>query len=268
MKRLTPAFILIAYSAVLVKVMVFKDMPTIKIGQLMFNFGGTNGGHPANFVPFKTIVPYLFGDQGLIIAGVNLAGNVALLVPIGLLAPLVFRNSTWKKALVLSVTTGLTIEIMQAVLRLGIFDIDDIILNALGVMVGYWTFAILAKWIRSRNYKNIGIAGGIVIVAMAAGLYALYPKGQPVVSPADRAASQNGNLCGSTRGTGQIVNIGNSSIAIERNDGRLQTINLTDGTTFKTSDGTASKADLQKGDRVTVVIDDSETASTVLVCGI
>lgn len=267
MKRLIPTFVLIAYYAILIKVMVFKDMPTIHIGQLMFNFGGTNGGHPANFVPFKTIVPYLFGDQGLVIAGVNLLGNIALLVPIGLLAPLVFINITWKKSLALSVAAGLSIEIMQAVLDLGIFDIDDVILNALGVMTGSWAFMVLAKWMRSGKYKNIAIAVLTITIATAAAFYALYPKGQPVVNPADRATSQSGDLCGNTRGTGQIVSIDISAITLELNDGRMQTIELTDRTTIKTPAGAASKNDLKTGDRVTVVVNDSETASAVLVCG-
>jgi glycopeptide antibiotics resistance protein len=154
-KRLISTITLIAYSAILIKVMVFKDMPTIRIGQLMLNFAGTDAGHSPNFVPFKTILPYLLGYKGLIIAGVNLVGNVALLVPIGFLVPLVYRNMTWKKSIALAVAAGLSFEVMQTVLRVGIFDIDDVILNALGVMIGYWAFAILAKWVRSRNYKNI-----------------------------------------------------------------------------------------------------------------
>ena len=147
-KRLLSTFLLIAYSAILIKVMVFKDLPTIRIGQLMLNFAGTESGHPANFVPFKTILPYLFGYKGLIIAGINLVGNVVLLVPIGFLVMLVYPNMTWKKSVALAVAAGLAIEVMQTVLRVGIFDIDDVILNALGVMIGYGAFVILAKWVR------------------------------------------------------------------------------------------------------------------------
>jgi glycopeptide antibiotics resistance protein len=153
-KHLVSTFILIVYITILIKVMVFKDMPTIRIGSLMLNFAGTDEGHPANFVPFKTILQYLLGDKGLIIAGANLVGNIALLVPIGFLVPFVYRNMTWKKSLALAAAAGLAIEGMQVVLRVGIFDIDDVVLNALGVMIGYWTFAILAKWVRSKNYNN------------------------------------------------------------------------------------------------------------------
>ena len=98
-KHLVSTFILIVYITILIKVMVFKDMPTIRIGSLMLNFSGTDGGHPANFVPFKTILPYLLGDKGLIIAGANLVGNIAPLVPIGFLVPFVYRHMTWRKSL-------------------------------------------------------------------------------------------------------------------------------------------------------------------------
>ncbi len=167
-KKLISTFILIAYCAILIKVMVFKDIPTIRIGSLMLNFAGTNAAHAPNFVPFKTILPYLLGHKGWIIAGVNLVGNIALLVPIGLLAPFVYRSTTWKASLALGVAAGLCIEVMQTVLRVGIFDIDDVILNALGVMIGYTAFALLAQWIRSRNYKKVTIAAVTALAAAAA----------------------------------------------------------------------------------------------------
>ena len=152
MKRLFSILIFFAYSALLVKIMVFKDLPTIKIGQLMLNFGGTDVGYGPNFVPFKTILPYLLGHKGWIIAGINLLGNIVLLVPLGFLAPLIFRDMSWKKSFMLAVVAGLSIEILQTVLHVGIFDIDDVILNALGVMIGYWKFIFLAKWIREGKY--------------------------------------------------------------------------------------------------------------------
>src|SRR6185369_16074226 len=157
-QRLISIIIFIIYCAILIKVMVFKDIPTIRIGSLMLNFAGTNGGHAPNFVPFLTIVPYLLGFKGWIIAGVNLAGNIALLVPIGLLAPLVYRRVRWNASLALGVAAGLCIEVMKTVLRVGIFDIDDVILNALGVMIGYWAFIILAKWLRERKFIPIIVA--------------------------------------------------------------------------------------------------------------
>jgi len=104
--------------------------------------GGTREG-PANLVPFRTILPHLLGKRGLIIAVFNLAGNIVLLVPIGFIAPFAIRDMTWKKSLALAVAAGLAIEGMQAIFHVGIFDIDDVILNGLGVMMGYWAYT---KW--------------------------------------------------------------------------------------------------------------------------
>src|ERR1700761_3344500 len=129
-RRFVPLCIFLVYLFVLVRVMVFKDIPPIRIGQLMLNFGGDHYeiGSP-NFVPFATIVPYLLGSHGWIIAGVNLIGNIAPLVPLGFLLPCMVCNMTWKKSLVIAIASGFAIETMQTLLHVGIFDIDDVILN-------------------------------------------------------------------------------------------------------------------------------------------
>jgi len=148
-KRLIPASILVAYGALLVSLLVLKNV-SFRIGHLMFNFSGYATG-PANFVPFKTILPYLLGEKGQVIGAFNLVGNVVLFVPVGLLMPLVYPNMTWRAALVLAVTAPLIIEVTQVVFRIGIFDIDDVILNGFGVMIGYWAFLFLRRWARSRQ---------------------------------------------------------------------------------------------------------------------
>jgi len=259
---------------------VFKDMPIIRIGSLMLKFGGTQEG-PANLVPFKTILPYLLGEMGLLIGAINLLGNIVLLMPIGFLVPFVFRNMTWKKTLVVAVAAGFFIEGMQVVLHLGIFDIDDVILNAIGVLLGYWVFAILANWVRSGKYKTIVITVVVVFAVAVASLYAIYPKGQQrrmnsvrgaENGQSDRYDQGEGKIspgvdpCNGTGGTGQIVNVGNNTITIKGGNGISQIIKLTDQTTIRNSMGTASISDLKTGDGVTVVIDGSETATLVLIC--
>ncbi|HVU75529.1 MAG TPA: VanZ family protein [Candidatus Paceibacterota bacterium] len=143
----------IAYCAVLVDVMVFKCIPTIHIGHLVLRFGGGVSG-AANFVPFKTIVPYLMGEKGSIIDLVELLGNIVPLVPLGLLAPFTFGAMTWPRALVLGIATGLAIEALQVLFRIGIFDVDDVMLNALGVLAGYALFA-LYKIVATRTSPSI-----------------------------------------------------------------------------------------------------------------
>lgn len=274
-KRLIFGFVLIAYIAILIKVMVFKDLPLIRVGQLMLNFGGIDASHPANFIPFKTIVPYLLGYKGWIIAGINLVGNVALLIPVGVLAPLVYEKMTWKKSLVLAFVAGLIIEVLQVILRVGIFDIDDVILNAFGVMIGYWMLRIVARWLRERKYLHI-LALVIAIIAAAAGaVYAIYPHGQPV-NPRNGDVGRAGtltresDLCGGTGGNGQITSLSDSSFIMEKREGGRQVVYFADQVAVETAAGTASESALKIGDRITLVgglnPDGSFAADVIFVC--
>lgn len=277
-KRLVPAVLLVAYVAFLVKWMVLKDVPLIKVGTLMLNFGGTAEGQP-NFVPFTTIVPYLFGYKGLIIAGINLVGNIVLLVPLGFFVPLVYPSITWKKSLALAAASGLVIETAQVLLRVGIFDIDDVILNALGFMVGYWMLLILAKLVRSKNGILIACIGGVIVIAAVLYGYQKFPirlEAAPSGTQSDRLGNgggggpQGNDLCGGTGGNGQIVSVAGNSFAMERNDGGTQTVALASGAEIHTPTGPGSVSDLKAGDRVTLVgdahQDGSFTADAVFVC--
>ena len=134
--RWLTACVLIAYSTILIRFVVFKAIPTIRGGHLRVKFSGPHTG-PPNLVPFKTIAPQLAGHGSHLIDMVNLLGNIIRFMPIGLLAPLVFRSLSWQKALVLGASTGLTFELMELIFRVGIFDVDDVMTNALGVMLGY-----------------------------------------------------------------------------------------------------------------------------------
>ncbi len=142
--RWLAACVLTAYGALLIRLVVFKAIPVIRIGHLRLRFAGTHTG-PGNFVPFKSIVPLLSGRGNQLIAMVNLFGNIIPFMPIGLLAPVVVRTISWQKALVLGAVTGLTCEVMEIVFRVGIFDVDDVILNAFGVMAGYGVFVMLKR---------------------------------------------------------------------------------------------------------------------------
>ena len=74
--------------------------------------------------------------------------------------------------------------------------------------------------------------------------------------------------CNGTEGTGQILVIKEGTITIKNRDGKEEIVVLTDNTSYSNSAGKTTKSILKVGDRVTVVIDDSNTAMAVLVCGI
>ena len=69
----------------------------------------------------------------------NLLGNLLPFIPFGFLLPIAYPRI---KALV-GMFAVLFIEIFQYMTRLGSFDIDDIILNMVGVLSGYGTFGLV-----------------------------------------------------------------------------------------------------------------------------
>jgi len=139
-KRLIASLVLVAYCAILIKVVVFKDLE-IRTGTLIFRLGPGHPG-PANLVPFKTILSQLHGEPGRFVAVMNLVANTVPFVPMGILVPMVQRKMTWRKSFALALAVGVAMETMEGLFRVGIVDIDDVLLNALGVLVGYGIFTI------------------------------------------------------------------------------------------------------------------------------
>lgn len=74
----------------------------------------------------------------------NIAGNIVAFMPFGFLLPLITkRRMHTGKVLVLSFLLTLCAESLQLVSRTGAFDVDDLILNTLGGVLGYWCYRIL-----------------------------------------------------------------------------------------------------------------------------
>lgn len=76
---------------------------------------------------------------------INLAGNVLIFTPLGFLPPLLWRRwRHWWAALLLSAGTSCLIEFLQLFVERSV-DVDDVILNTLGGLVGYLLFCLIPK---------------------------------------------------------------------------------------------------------------------------
>lgn len=69
-------------------------------------------------------------------------GNILLFLPFGILYPLFDRKATWTRTLLIGVVTSLVIELLQPIFGRS-FDINDIILNSMGVVMSTSIFFIL-----------------------------------------------------------------------------------------------------------------------------
>lgn len=76
---------------------------------------------------------------------INVFGNIIMFTPFGFLG-IIFPNLNDFKTLMINFLSGIIIiESLQYFTRLGVFDIDDIILNTIGVAIGFWFYRIWAS---------------------------------------------------------------------------------------------------------------------------
>lgn len=97
---------------------------------------GTN-----NFIPFKEMFRYNITSPLFL---KNVIGNVILFIPLGLFVTLYIKNKTFILTLILSIIISLSIEFIQSMIG-RTMDIDDVILNATGGMVGYFICKVIDK---------------------------------------------------------------------------------------------------------------------------
>ena len=105
-----------------------------------------------NLIPFREIKRYV--RRGYIIGGrlvfLNLIGNVIGFMPFGFMLPLVsdcFRK--WYRVLLGGFFLTLMVESVRLLSGIGIFDVDDMILNTLGALLGYFVYLFAARIGRS-----------------------------------------------------------------------------------------------------------------------
>lgn len=101
----------------------------------------------ANFTPFKTIKMYIrYYDLPGLRSFANLFGNILIFIPIGMLMPLVHKASQNVWIMLLNAFLFvLGIEVFQLFSAFGAFDVDDIILNCFGVLIGRAVYQIIIR---------------------------------------------------------------------------------------------------------------------------
>ena len=139
-KRLLIA-IYVCYLLILFRLIVFKYpfdttrniLRSWEPGQVL------HGIETANFTLFRSVKMYIrYFDR---IGGFeNLVGNVALFIPVGILQCAVRERThrlTFLGVFLRCAAISIGIECFQLVSRLGQFDVDDILLNTFGAILGF-----------------------------------------------------------------------------------------------------------------------------------
>lgn len=105
-----------------------------------------------NLVPFHTIGNYWKVVRRMEFTSlfwhcvINLGGNIFLFIPIGYFLPRLWPFLRNFFSFLLACTMSIVlVELLQLVTLLGSLDIDDLILNLFGMLVGYVLFMIFRK---------------------------------------------------------------------------------------------------------------------------
>ena len=156
-------FLFVVYICMVIAVTLFP----LPIG---FPFNIENLNRSVNIIPFASIIKDINqigsaydGDTlfmiGLIVR--NVGGNILLLMPLGFLAPILWdKYKSSKNTILLGFTISVSIE-LQLIQSLfsgvgRITDIDDVICNVIGSIIGYSIYNIFLKAINKFNIRVLG----------------------------------------------------------------------------------------------------------------
>ena len=83
---------------------------------------------------------------------INVFGNIIMFIPFGFLGILIPDLKHFRKLMFNFISAIIIIESFQYFTRLGVFDIDDIILNTIGVAIGFGIYKWLNRTIIDRDF--------------------------------------------------------------------------------------------------------------------
>lgn len=100
---------------------------------------------PVQWIPFATTIGEFGNGIGAFLY--HLIGNLIWFIPFGFLIPVISRKyRNVGKIIILSAALSFGIELMQWVFGTGVSDIDDILCNTAGGLIGFGCYAMVVKW--------------------------------------------------------------------------------------------------------------------------
>ncbi|MFF3022229.1 VanZ family protein [Gottfriedia sp. NPDC057948] len=116
---------------------VFTLSYIVVIYSILFSRNSLGNHYTSNYLPFKTILSYLKSEADYIYILSNLIGNIVIFIPLGYIVYFYFnRKIKGANCLLLSLVLIIILEYLQKIFVVGSLDVDDLILNFIGVLIG------------------------------------------------------------------------------------------------------------------------------------
>lgn len=108
-----------------------------------------------NLIPFREIKRFWnYRGQLGVSSVINLLGNVLVFVPFGFFEPMASKKRSFIGTLTDGLFLSMVVEVFQLVSKVGRFDVDDLILNTMGAIVGYLLFLVCSMIRRMYSAKR------------------------------------------------------------------------------------------------------------------
>ncbi|MGN0348325.1 MAG: VanZ family protein [Roseburia sp.] len=149
-RRLVAGILFVGYFLVLFYLLFFSE-----------KMGRTPGMHAYryNLTPFQEIKRFLRYQDTLGTGAVllNIVGNVAAFVPFGAFIPVFSRRCrNFFVTMLYSFELSLFVELLQLIFKVGTFDVDDLMLNTLGGVIGFLISFLVSHFLEKAERKKCG----------------------------------------------------------------------------------------------------------------
>lgn len=106
-----------------------------------------------NLLPFHTIKGYLTGTIGVsrTVMLNNILGNIGLFIPLGIYLQLFKKDKRILTGILLVFIISLSAEAVQLIFGMGAADVDDILLNCTGGIIGILCYKLLDVFIKDDS---------------------------------------------------------------------------------------------------------------------
>lgn len=132
--RLLGKVLFVVYILFLLYFLIFSDW---------YGRSGVMEDYHYNLTPFREIKRFWeYRDKLGFWAMVNLLGNVFVFLPFGFFKPMASKNRSFFETIFDGFLLSLLVEVFQFVSKVGRFDVDDLILNTFGALLGYVIFVV------------------------------------------------------------------------------------------------------------------------------
>lgn len=104
-----------------------------------------------NLKPFQTFEIFLSNQRN---TWYQIIGNILVFFPLTIYFQLIFKKKPFITFLMIF-AIGFCVEVIQLITHRGVFDIDDLLLYTVGILLGLLCMFILNKWFQGNNNEML-----------------------------------------------------------------------------------------------------------------